>query len=44
MLLVPVFRMQSQADFLVPVQPGLQDEFQARQGYTEKSCLEKPPK
>ena len=25
-------------------QPGLQSEFQESQGYTEKTCLEKPKK
>jgi hypothetical protein len=28
----------------VPGQPGLQSEFQASQGYTEKPCLEKTSK
>jgi hypothetical protein len=28
-------------DFLVRGQPGLQNEFQDSQGYTEKPCLEK---
>ena len=31
-----------QVDFLVRGQLGLQSEFQDSQGYTEKSCLEKP--
>jgi hypothetical protein len=30
-------------DFRVRGQPGLQSEFQDRQGYTEKPCLKKPP-
>jgi hypothetical protein len=29
------------ADFWVRGQPGLQSEFQDRQGYTEKPCLKK---
>jgi hypothetical protein len=29
-------------DFRVLGQPGLQNEFQDSQGYTEKPCLEKP--
>ena len=33
---------QRQADFWVRGQPGLQSEFQDSQGYTEKTCLEKP--
>ena len=33
---------QRQADFWVLGQPGLQSEFQDSQGYTEKTCLEKP--
>jgi hypothetical protein len=33
-----------QADFWVRGQPGLQSEFQDSQGYTEKPCLENPPK
>ena len=35
---------QRQADFLVQGQPGLQSEFQDRQGYTEKPCLKKRKK
>jgi hypothetical protein len=30
--------------FLSSSQPGLQNEFQDRQGYTEKPCLEKQKK
>ena len=40
--LIPALRRQSQVDFWVPGQPGLQSEFQDSQGYTEKPCLEKP--
>jgi hypothetical protein len=36
--------MQRQVDFWVWGQPGLQNEFQDSQGYTEKPCLEKPKK
>jgi hypothetical protein len=32
---------QRQANFLVRGQPGLQNEIQDSQGYTEKPCLEK---
>jgi hypothetical protein len=35
---------QTQADFWVRDQPGLQSEFQDSQGYTEKPCLEKKNK
>jgi hypothetical protein len=36
---------EAEADrFLSSSQPGLQSEFQDRQGYTEKHCLEKPKK
>ena len=31
-----------QADFCVRGQPGLQNELQDSQGYTEKPCIEKP--
>jgi hypothetical protein len=37
--LIPALGRQRQADFLVQGQPGLQSEFQDRQGYTEKPCL-----
>ena len=40
--LIPALGRQRQADFLVQGQPGLQSEFQDRQGYTEKPCLKKP--
>ena len=39
--LIPALGRQRQADFLVQGQPGLQSEFQDRQGYTEKPCLKK---
>jgi hypothetical protein len=42
--LVPALGRQRQADFWVRGQPGVQSEFQDSQGYTEKSCLEKPKK
>jgi hypothetical protein len=35
---------QRQAEFWVRGQPGLQSEFQASQGYTEKPCLKKKKK
>jgi hypothetical protein len=41
---IPALRRQKQVDFCVPGQPGLHSEFQDSQGYTEKSCLEKPKK
>jgi hypothetical protein len=44
MPLIPALGRQRQADFWVQGQPGLQSEFQDSQGYTEKSCLEKPKK
>jgi hypothetical protein len=34
---------QTQADFWVRDQPGLQSEFQDSQAYTEETCLETPP-
>jgi hypothetical protein len=40
--LIPALGRQRKADF--PGQPGLQSEFQDRQGCTEKPCLEKPKK
>jgi hypothetical protein len=40
MLLIPALGRQRQTDFQVQGQPGLQNEFQDSQGYTEKSCLE----
>ena len=36
--------MQSQVDFWVRGQPGLQSEFPDSQGYTEKPCLNKKTK
>jgi hypothetical protein len=39
--LIPALGRQSQADFWVQDQPGLQSEFQDSQGYIEKPCLEK---
>ena len=42
--LVPVLGRQSQVDFWVWGQPGLQSEFQENQDYTEKPYLEKPKK
>jgi hypothetical protein len=41
MPLIPALGRQSQADFWVRGQPGLQSEFQDSQGYTEKPCLRK---
>ena len=41
MPLIPELGKQRQADFWVRGQAGLQSEFQDRQGYTEKPCLEK---
>jgi hypothetical protein len=35
---------ETQMDFCVWVQPGLQGEFQNSQGYTEKPCLKKTTK
>ena len=42
MSLIPILGRQRQADLQLKVQPGLQHEFQDRQGYTEKPCLENP--
>jgi hypothetical protein len=42
MPLIPALGRQTQVDFWVPGQPGLQSEFQDSQGYTEKPCLKKP--
>ena len=42
--LIPAHGKQRQANFLVQGQPGLQNEFQDSQGYTEKTCLEKSKK
>jgi hypothetical protein len=39
--LIPALGRQRQADFWVQGQPGLQPEFQDRQGNTEKPCLKK---
>ena len=44
MPLIPALGRQSQADFWVQGQPGLQSEFQDGQGYTDKSCLKKKKK
>jgi hypothetical protein len=41
MPLIPALRRQRQADFWVQGKPGLQSEFQASQGDTEKPCLRK---
>jgi hypothetical protein len=41
MPLIPALRRQSQADFGVRGQPGLQGEFQDNQGYTEKTNKQK---
>ena len=38
--LIPALKRQRQADFCVRGQPGLQNESQDSQGYTEKPCLE----
>jgi hypothetical protein len=38
MTLMPALRRQRQAELLVPVQPGLQKQFQDSQGYTVKFC------
>jgi hypothetical protein len=43
--LIPALGRQSQVDFWVRGQPGLQSEFQdSQQGYTEKPCLKKNKK
>jgi hypothetical protein len=42
MPLVQVLRGQRQVDLWVRGQPGLENEYQDSQGYTEKPCLEKP--
>jgi hypothetical protein len=44
MPLIPALRRQSQEDFCVPGQPGLQSEFQDNQGYTEKPGFKKSKK
>jgi hypothetical protein len=44
MPLILALGRQKQADFWVRGQPGLQSEFQDRQGYTEKPCLGKKKK
>jgi hypothetical protein len=41
MPLIPALGTQRQADFCVRGQPGLQNEFQKSQGYTEKPCFKK---
>jgi hypothetical protein len=41
MPLIPALGRQRQVDFWVWGQPGLQNEFQDSQGYTEKPCLGK---
>ena len=43
-LLIPALTRQRQADLQIQGQTGLQDEFQIRQGYTEKPCLKKEKK
>ena len=43
-LLIPALGGQSQVDFWVRGQPGLQNEFQNSQGYTENPVLEKKKK
>jgi hypothetical protein len=40
--LIPALGRQSKADFWVWGQPGLQNEFQDSQGYTEKPCIKNP--
>jgi hypothetical protein len=42
--LIPALERQSQVDFWVRGQTGLQSEFQDSQGYTEKPCLKNPKK
>jgi hypothetical protein len=42
--LIPALWRQRQVDFWVRGQPGLQNEVQDSQGYTEKPCLEKQNK
>jgi hypothetical protein len=42
--LIPALGRQRQKDFWVLGQPGLQNEFQDSQGYTEKPCFEKQKK
>ena len=42
--LIPALGRQSQADFWVRGQTGLQSEFQNSQGYAEKPCLKKNKK
>jgi hypothetical protein len=39
MTLIPTLWRKRQVDLQVQDQPGLQSEFQDRQGYTEKPCL-----
>jgi hypothetical protein len=41
MPLIPSLGRQRQADFQVQGQPGLQNDFQDSQDYTEKPCLKK---
>jgi len=41
MTLIPALRRQRQIDLRVRGQPGLQNEFQDCQDYTEKPCLKK---
>jgi hypothetical protein len=40
--LIWAYRSQRKVDLWVPGQPGLQNEFQDSQGYTEKPCLKNP--
>ena len=42
--LIPALGRQNQVDFWIWGQPGLQNEFQDGQGYTEKPCLRKQNK
>jgi hypothetical protein len=44
MPLILALGRQRQEDFWVHGQPVLQSEFQDSQGYTEKPCLNPPPK
>jgi hypothetical protein len=44
MPLIPALGRQRQVDFWVRGQPGLQSEFQDRQGYTDRPSLEEKKK
>jgi hypothetical protein len=44
MPLIPALWRQTQANFWVQGQSGLQSEFQDSQGYTEKPCLNQKKK